>query len=65
MRVREKRNGTEVDWAVEAFMKAAALEGQPQSIVSDLALRLLDMEVLPVAFPPCRRTHACMPACWR
>ena len=45
MRVREKRASTEVDWAVEAFMKACALEGRRHSLVADLALRLLDLEV--------------------
>jgi hypothetical protein len=69
MRAREKRDGTEVDWAVEAFMKAAALEGRRESMATDLALRLLDLEVGPRrsllarlrfpllghlrAFPPC------------
>ena len=45
MRAREKRGGTEVDWAVEAVMKACALEGKRESLATDIALRLLDLEV--------------------
>ena len=50
MRVREKRDGTEVDWAVEAFMKACALEGRRQSLVADLVMRLLNLEVRSLRF---------------
>ena len=45
LRKREKRAGMEVDWAVDAFMKACALAGKRESLVTDYVLRLLDLEV--------------------
>ncbi|KAK9836042.1 hypothetical protein WJX81_008449 [Elliptochloris bilobata] len=43
-RRREKAAGIEVDWAVDAFMKAQALPGRRESLATDLQLRLLDLE---------------------
>ena len=44
MRRREKAAGIEVDWAVDAFMKALSLPGRRESLATDLQLRLLDLE---------------------
>ena len=45
LRKREKRVGVEVEWAVDAFMKACALAGKRESLVTDYVLRLLDLEI--------------------
>ena len=44
VRQREKAAGIEVDWAVDAFMKALSLPGRRESLATDLQLRLLDLE---------------------
>jgi len=44
VRRREKGAGIEVDWPVDAFMKALALPGRRESLATDLQLRLLDLE---------------------
>lgn len=64
MRGREKAAGTEVDWAVEAVMKACALEGKRESLATDIALRLLDLEVgvLGLLFTDLNRQHHAAPA---
>ena len=45
LRKREKRAGVEVEWAVDTFMKACALAGKRESLVTDYVLRLLDLEI--------------------
>jgi hypothetical protein len=45
IRRREKAMGIEPDPVVDAFMKAMALEGNENSINTDLMLRLLGLEV--------------------
>jgi len=44
LRRREKGAGIEVDWPVDAFMKALALPARRESLATDLQLRLLDLE---------------------
>ena len=45
LRQKEKELGIEPDWEVDAFMKASALQGKQQSILTDYVLRTLGLEV--------------------
>lgn len=45
MREAEKANGREADPAMDAFLKAQALEGGNESIVTDYMLKLLGLDV--------------------
>jgi ABC-type multidrug transport system ATPase subunit len=45
LRAREKRAAIEVEWVLDAFMKACSLAGKRESIITDYVLRLLDLEL--------------------
>ena len=45
MRRREKAQGITPDPIIDAFLKASALEGHPHSVVTDLMLRILGLEI--------------------
>ena len=45
MRRREKAQGIKPDPVIDAFLKASALEGHPHSVVTDLMLRILGLEI--------------------
>lgn len=45
LRDREKELSIEPDWEIDALMKASALKGKEQSIVTDYVLRMLGLEV--------------------
>ena len=48
---REKDGGVRSDSALDLYMKAAALEGKRESVVTDYMLRILGMDVSPLASP--------------
>ena len=48
LRAREKELGIEPDWEIDAFMKAAALEGKEHNILTDYIMRILGLEVLTI-----------------
>lgn len=43
---REKEQSIEPDWEVDALLKAAAREGKRESIVTDLIIKLLGLDVI-------------------
>eukprot|EP00891_Asterochloris_glomerata_P009650 jgi/Astpho2/9650/Aster-03918 len=45
IRRREKEQGIEPDWEIDAFMKASVREGKRESITTDLILKLLALDV--------------------
>ena len=45
LRRREREQGIEPDWEVEAFMKASVRAGKRNNIRTDYTLRLLGLEV--------------------
>lgn len=47
LRRREKEQGLEPDWEIDAFMRASALHNKRQHIMTDYMLRLLGLEVCP------------------
>ncbi len=47
LRRREREQGIEPDWEVEAFMKASVRAGKRNNIRTDYTLRLLGLEVAP------------------
>ena len=55
LRKREKEQGLEPDWEIDAFMKASAARGKRHSIMTAYVMRMLGLEV-------CRISHACTDA---
>jgi hypothetical protein len=45
LRRREKELGVEVDWAVNAMMKAGAIEGGKHSVVTEFVIHMLGLEI--------------------
>ena len=45
MRRREKELGITPDPVIDAFLRAAAMEGHPHSVTTDLMLRILGLEI--------------------
>ena len=45
LRAREKEQGLEPDWEIDAFMRASSLANRRQHIMTDYMLRLLGLEV--------------------
>lgn len=43
---REKEQSIEPDWEVDALLKAAVREGKRESIVTDLIIKLLGLDVI-------------------
>ena len=52
LRRKEKELDIEPDWEIDAFMKACALRGKEQSIMTDYIMRMLGLEVLLTIFSP-------------
>ena len=47
LRKREKEAGYTPDWELDAFMKAEIRKGKKESIVTDLVIKLLGLDVRP------------------
>ncbi len=45
LRKREKEQGIELDWEIDAFLKASAARGKRHSIMTDYVMRMLGLEV--------------------
>ena len=48
LRNREKEAGYTPDWELDAFMKAEIRKGKKESIVTDLVIKLLGLDVTPL-----------------
>ena len=48
LRNREKEAGYTPDWELDAFMKAEIRKGKKESIVTDLVIKLLGLDVRPL-----------------
>lgn len=48
LRKREKEAGYTPDWELDAFMKAEIRKGKKESIVTDLVIKLLGLDVRPM-----------------
>ena len=48
LRKREKEAGYTPDWELDAFMKAEIRKGKKESIVTDLVIKLLGLDVRPL-----------------
>lgn len=45
LREAEKAAGVEPDWAVDAFLKAATVSGQPNSVVTEFIVHMLGLGI--------------------
>lgn len=66
LRKREKEAGYTPDWELDAFMKAEIRKGKKESIVTDLVIKLLGLDVR--LFAVCQLCHVfalqCFAAKW-
>ena len=59
LRKREKEAGYTPDWELDAFMKAEIRKGKKESIVTDLVIKLLGLDVRPLC--SCQTSHDSAP----
>ncbi len=45
LQAREKEKGIEPDWEIDAFMKAQVREGKKDSIVTEMIIKMLGLDV--------------------
>lgn len=60
LRKKEKEMGYTPDWELDAFMKAEIRKGKKDSIVTDLVIKLLGLDVSVASAPSwlhCLQTH--------